>query len=521
MSINNVQSKQYVTRHITNDGDLDFTESPFYWQNCNPSALSKTWHGFLSIVGQENVDKDYTDPIDKTDFEVEVIKTNASIDDFRKFLNDGQRFGTINITNAECQNFNMLKKMYGSVAYIVFEDRKFNEKDPRMKHDRHISFYTEYDLCMMNQRCFHSDKSYYRAITNKISPAVIASSGQMRNQSNNKETSLDKTRKKLYRNGFSLESRDDNKWTYSNPHHPTMDEYFSNKRTEHLDSQDMMNLLWLAIGDAHRDEARLRSEKPDINKNLAFNLYHYNLIGFGWMPCLFAKQELNELDKCIIHMYEKSNLQNDIRRIENASKDQLEKSDIPPGMHKILMFKNMNGKESSSKPTDCLSLSKVSRIDCYVSRYVITDIDGNKTMTDFIDLVDDIPKVEIQMSPMTPGKYVVTGRYADGRCIKYEMDANEWREHSYEIDRFIPGSRQAIQNFNAKQAALNGEELSKKVSPMWITSDDLNDILSNVIDDEISNPKNFSLNPIAKYRISVPDYRQILGSDGTLYDSIN
>ena len=37
------------------------------------------------------------------------------------------------------------------------------------------------------------------------------------------------------------------------------------------------------------------------------------------------------------------------------------------------------------------------------------------------------------------------------------MDAAVWKEHSYEIDKYIPGSLQAIKEYNLKQALDNGE----------------------------------------------------------------
>ena len=479
MTHNNIQNGFVTKKHIAKDDDLDFVESPFYWQNCNPSALTKTWHGFLSVVGNENDNNICDNPDNKTEFESEIIRTNSSIEEFRQFIEDGQKFGTINITNGECSNFDLLKRMYGSVIYVVFEDRLFNKKDPRLKHGRHVSFFTEYDLCLMNPRAYHSDDSYYRAISNKIVPSIITSSGQLRNQSTNTETSFERTRKKLYRNGFTLESRDSNRRSYSSSNYPTKEEYYSNKDIEHLDSQDMMNLLWTAICDAHRDDGNIPEEKRTPSQNLAYYLYHFNIVGFGWMPCLFAKQELNELDKCILYMYEKSNLQNELNKLENGS-EPIKKQEDPPGMHKVLMLKGMNINKR-------YSLNKITKIDhVFGQNSTITSINGKKIIAQFIDLVDDIPDVDIQMNPEIPGRYIVTGKYADGRCIRYEMDELEWREHSYDIDLFIPGSRQAIQNFNMKQAELNGEisshEYSTKLRWTKFKDEDLNDLLENVID---------------------------------------
>lgn len=442
---NNDIPSNFVTNHVAKDEDLDFTESPFYWQNCNPSALAKTWHGFLSIVGEENVSQICDSPDDKNEFESEIIKSNSSIGAFKKFIEDGQKFGTINITNGDCSNFEMLKKMYGFVIYVVFEDRRFNKKDPRMKHGRHISFFTEYDLCLMNSQCYHSDESYYNAILDI--DMRVASTSQFKSQLRKKETQFDLTRKKMYRNGFKIASKNGTSMSaYAKSNCPTKEEYFSNHARERLDSQDMMNLLWTAICDAHRDDGNVLKEKRNLTENLAYYLYHFNIIGFGWMPCLFAKQEFNELDKCIIHMYEKSNLQNYISKIENST-EPIEKYEDKPGIHKVLAFRDIN----ASNGTSYYPLDKIAKIDREIGLYTITDINGKNIQVDFVDLVADIPKITIIENPSFPGCTII-GRYANGQCVKCEIDEDElWKEHSYEIlDRCIPGLLEAIKKLQYK-----------------------------------------------------------------------
>ena len=78
MTHSNIQNGFVTKKHIAKDDDLDFIESPFYWQNCNPSTLTKTWHGFLSVVGNENDNNICDNPDDKTEFESE-IKTSSSV----------------------------------------------------------------------------------------------------------------------------------------------------------------------------------------------------------------------------------------------------------------------------------------------------------------------------------------------------------------------------------------------------------------------------------------------------------
>ena len=512
-----------VTRSTADDGDLYFVKSPFYWQNNNPSALAKTWHGFLRTVSCENY-VESAEPQDKTEFESEIIQTNIVIEDFRKFVDDGQKFGTINVTNADAESsyFEMLKRMYGSVAYIVFEEREYDRKDPAKKHERHVSFLTEYDLCVLNERYYHSDEAYYQAILEKVVPLVVTSSGQMKNQSNNKETSMERTLKKLYRNGFSL-GCGYTETEYAQTRCPTENEYFSNQKREKLDSQDLMNLLWRIVCDAHRDDGDPMKKRRTILQDLAYELYRANIIGFGWMPCLVAKRELNELDRCVLHLYEKSGIHNDLHKAE-CSKNSGEKEYAPPGTRKIVVFKNME--YDKFQPLERYPLDKIVKIERDVGRCQITDVNGKKIVTDYIELVDDIPQVDIMVSNEVPDRYVVTGRYADGRCIRYEMDAAVWKEHSYEIDKYIPGSLQAIKEYNLKQA-LDGGELSvpnSYVIPLkW---DDTVHWVKDMIDSGKIKVGDYKLSeyegsliyqqiPPIKY-ISVPEYTY--SSNGTYND---
>ena len=510
MSSNNLQ-QSIVRRCEVDEGDLYFVKSPFYWQNNNPSALAKTWHGYLRSVGHENY-VESAEPQNKTEFEAEIIQTNIVIEDFRKFIDDGQKFGTINVTNADAESsyFEMLKRMYGSVAYIVFEEREYDRKDPTKKHERHVSFLTEYDLCVLNERYYYSDESYYHGIIEKTIPSPITSTGQMKRQNEYKETSFERTRKKLYRNGFSL-GRSNNYTEYAPLRGPSKNEYFSNQKRERLDSQDLMNLLWRTICDAHRDDGvQTKNERTTI-QDLAYELYRANIVGFGWMPCLLAKREPNELDRCVLHLYKKSGVHNDLHKAAHSV--EIKDEDKPyalPGTHQILVFKNKT--HDKFQPTERYPLDKVVKISrAELGQYRITDVNGEELLTDYIDLVDDVPQVDITMSPEIPGKYVVTGRYADGRCIKYEMDAAVWKEHSYEIEKHIPGSLNAIKAYNLKQMLDNGE-LSIPVScsaPLKWT-DNWNNIK---ISDYYSSPQD-----IIYSRLPIPEYTY--GSNGTYSDII-
>lgn len=465
MSSSSLQ-QETIQQIVADDGDLYFVESPFYWQNSNPSALAKTWHGYLRTVGRENSSESAVAPEDKTEFESEIISTNSVIEDFRKFISDGQKFGTISITNSDADStlFEMLKRMYGSVAYIVLEERVISADDPRKKHKRHIAFFSEYDLCALNERCYHADDSYYHAITVKRIPSIVTSSGQLRKQTVETESSMDLTRKKMYRNGFKclladIISMEVGKSMYSRYSYPTKEEYFSNKKREQLGSQDMMNLLWKAISDIHREDAEDSIGAPAFKKKLANELYSANIVGFGWLPCLLAKKDLNELDRYVLHLYNKCGFHNDMHK---AAQCEEQESHTAPGSHKILVFKDMTN--DKFHPIERYPLDKIVKIDrASQGLYQIVDVNGKEMLTNYIDFVDDIPQVDIKMSNGVPGRYVVTGLYADGRCIKYEMDEMDWKEQSYKIEKHIPGSLNAIRAYNLKQMPDN-EELSIPVS---------------------------------------------------------
>lgn len=508
MSSSSLQ-QETIQQIVADDGDLYFVESPFYWQNSNPSALAKTWNGYLRTVGCENSSESADAPEDKTEFESEIIGTNAAIEDFRKFISDGQKFGTINITNSDADStlFEMLKRMYGSIAYVVLEERAISADDPRKKHKRRAAFFSEYDLCALNERCYRTDDSYYYAITEKRIPSIVTSSGQLSKQAVETESSMDLTRKKMYRNGFKCLQTDQDKGIYSRYSCPTKEEYLSNQKREQLGSQDMMNLLWKVISDIHPEYAEDPIGRDTFKKKLANELYSANIVGFGWLPCLFAKKDLNELDRYVLYLYDKCGFHNDMHK---AAQCEEQESHTAPGSHKILVFKDMSN--DKFHPTERYPLDKIVKINrAPHGLYQIVDVNGKEMLTDYVDLVDDIPQVDIKISPEIPGKYIVTGRYADGRCIKYEMDERDWKEHSYEIEKYIPGSLNAIKAYNLKQMSDNGEFF---IPVYYSTPLKWEDNWNNIkVSDYYSSPQD-----IIYSQLPIPEYTY--GSNGTYNDLI-
>ena len=354
--------------YTPSDEELYFVESPYYWVENNPSALVKVSHGYLRLIGNEvcqNRDPNSTSDNVPNYFGHDIL-TGSEVAPFAEFFQNGIKYGTINVSNAESDNFEMLKRMYGSVVYIVLESRSVCLNNPRLKHSRCILFYTEAALCSMNSKYLLSDEGYFKSIR----------------ESDSRKTSLDRTREKLYRNGFRL----CNGGAYYQ--YPTESEFWTIKDREKLNSEDLINLLWKAVSDAHPDEGRLNSD-PSAKERLAFQLFRSNIIGFGWLPCLFAKSSLNELDRCIIHLYERGNIHNVTDKLMWNFGEQCKKvkSDESGKRAQVVVFRGADGKVNK------LPLNKVIKIDDSSSKFKITMSDGKTIESDICELADDYPEI--------------------------------------------------------------------------------------------------------------------------------
>ena len=373
---------------------MGYCVSPYYWENNNPSAISFTSETF-DTVGNEilgALPKDVK--LNPTDFDHDVLDTVNESFAFRKFINNGQKFGCINITNAKCWSFNHLKEMYGSVVYIVFENKSLNENDPRLKRGRHIMFINEYDLCALNSRLFLSDEAYYSHLVN-----------------NSKYESLfTKTLKKLYRNGFVF-----------NKDYPSQIQYFSSKDVERLESQDLMNLLWKLLCSFSP------SQKNNDNKFVsafAQKLYSCNIIGFGWMPCLVAKEKYNELDNCILDTFNKLGVISTINEIKSKNEQPFE---FQIGKRGIVSFQTDSEQmklplHSIMQIKECGNLSK------------ITCKSGLEYKASSVSLVDDIPTLTFKKDTITSDINVVA-TYAGNEIRKYVIDA--FRDEDISFDSYV------------------------------------------------------------------------------------
>ena len=299
--------------------DLDFCVSSYYWANNNPSALVKSLHGDeeLKNIGYEfNIRFFDKVSINKNDFEDSVFNTLSEIQAFRNFVEYGQKFGCINITNGDSTHFNLLKQMYGSVIYLVLESRMLRKDDPAKKRTRYVVFFTEYGICCQSSVFFLSDANYLKHIE-------INNIKSTRNYSK----SFSSIMKKLYRNGFRKSISD------LSSRMPTKEQFYSLKNRERFNSSEMLIMLWKCILNGYYNE----------NSDFSFYITTSNIIGFGWLPCLFAKDCMNEMDYCILHALEQSEVLNEINLSKKLSDDS---SPFKPGTMRLISFDafNKNGK---------------------------------------------------------------------------------------------------------------------------------------------------------------------------------
>jgi len=367
--------------------------SPYYWENVNPSALMKCHYGELVTVGSEFDDSKITphDESEYSEFE-QAILNNATREaiPFRNFIEDGQKFGTVNVTSSGSACFELLKKLYGSFIYIVFEERAFRQNDPRLKHIRHVLIYDEYFLSVESTKWHLSDSAIFNYMTgskNRPTPTFLS------------------TQMKLFRNGFCVGYRI-----------PTRKEYYSDSKINRLDSSDIANLFWIIFCSIHRDES-LKSDK----QTLAWHAYHCNVVGFGWLPCLLAKKNMNELDLMIKKGLEDNSFSSVFADIVGAAKhvENQKENCEPYGSTKLLCIKSLSNESQKFIP-----LRKVESIKTKINEsgdlyYEVTDADHKIWIGD-LELVDDAPVFSMKETP--DGTVYVSQKYLSGRNVICEIN---------------------------------------------------------------------------------------------------
>lgn len=343
--------------------DLDFCISPYYWDNNNPSALVKCRNEDLKNIGYEiNNRFSYEASINRNDFEASVFNSIPEVQAFRDFIENGQKFGCINVTNGNSACFDLLKQMYGSVMYLVFESRMLRKDDPAKKRMRYVIFFTEYDICCQSSNFFLNDESYIKHI--EIDRSLFSS-----------------IMEKLYRNGFRISSSSSNV-SYAHSIMPTKEQFYSLKNRERFNSSEMLIMLWKCILNGYYN-----------NKDLSFYVISSNIIGFGWLPCLFAKDHMSEMDYCILHALEQSEVLNEV----NLSKKLADNSSpFKPGTMKLVSFDEWG----KNKPT-LIPFQNIIRIEHNIkplpeiSSYKIFTTDGVVHNCYGFNEIDDKPNVKI------------------------------------------------------------------------------------------------------------------------------
>ena len=351
--------------------DLDFCVSPYYWDNNNPSALVKCRNEELKNIGYEVNNRFFDEAsINKNDFEASVFDTIPEVQAFRDFIENGQKFGCINITNNNSACFDLLKQMYGSVMYLVFESRMLRKNDPAKKRTRYVIFFTEYSICCQCSNFFLSDAGYlqYIEINNNINKGY--------------SKTFSSIMEKLYRSGFR-------KIISSGVSSimPTKEQFYSLKNRERFNSFEISILLWKCILNGYYN-----------NKDLSFYAISSNIIGFGWLPCLFAKDSMNEMDYCILHALEQSEVLNEVNLSKNLSDNS---SPFKPGTMKLVSFTEWGKQEPTLIP-----FQNIIRIDCdrkpfpEISSYKIFTTDGAVYNCYGFNEIDDKPNVKILKNPV-------------------------------------------------------------------------------------------------------------------------
>ena len=409
-------------RKYYEDNEIDFGSSQYYWENNNPYAITKNFHGHIVTLGNEMFrHRTYQDhDLESTEFERFVFDSSHDYDEiraFRKFIEHGQKFGCVNITNDECDHFDLLKSMYGSIAYIVFEDRSLDKEDPTKKKARHVFFLDEYDLCMLNFRIFMSDESYYGSILDKsISPLPISQmmqTGFPGNMKKKEKSASDILCEKLYRLGFVCNQN----------FYPTKDQYYSRKAKsvstlDFLESSELMMLLCRTISSACKPNDN--DDDADELRNL---FYSCNIVGLGWLPCIFSKTTLNELDRYVLHILDKCGIVSELSKLSiNESTPEYEPE---IGTTKLLHVFT-NGYEKK------IPLYDVVEVDANRSFFpcIVKEKNGTHHLATKIDLVEDIPEVEIKKdNDIVNGSERVTAiaKYANGKKKSFSIDSFEMK----------------------------------------------------------------------------------------------
>jgi len=400
-----------ILNPLTGTNEADFFVSPYYWENNNPSALVKTHGGIFHSAGEELFGFRATST-SSSDFEIHVLSNSVEVFSFRKFLEDGQKFGTINITNAECGNFRMLKEMYGSFMYVIFEDRKRNSENPTLRPLRHVEFFSEYQLCLLNKHDWFSEDAYYLSISNGDNVVY--------NGVSILPNTWAETRAKLFRNGFYTTSI--NEISYSEEHFPSKEEYYGNNKREKLNSNDLVNLLWKALCYLHEND--IETTKPTMENSaesymeklrvgLATSCCTCNVVGFGWLPCLFAKSELNEADKYVLLMFERRNvLDDEFDKKKNISNDNKQRKSKPA--NKIVEMRNIVSKREEHVLKFPLQEIVSIKQDPETNVYTVIDKDGKTHTANSVELQDNKPIYKITSDSNQPGEYLLQTKWFDG-----------------------------------------------------------------------------------------------------------
>lgn len=288
--------------------------SDHYWEQNNPSALCVKYDtDNLYTIGHEQWPEGPPMVVDEetyfTEFEKNVFDNYQNRFIFHEFIQHGIKHDCINLTSGE-NNFELYKKLYGNKLYVVLESRAISYKDPSLKRSRWCIFLDEYLLALMNSKFFISDDHFVQN---------IAKSKELHT------AKFEYVWTKLYRCGFRYSVKKDR----INYRHrfPTAKEYYSHKYHEDLSPKELGFLLFRALTEVNL----IHDYQQTLLDPIPFAMISTsNIIGIGWLPALFSKTELNELDRFVLGSYENGSnyrterlvyeLEDEIPRLLNSQK---------------------------------------------------------------------------------------------------------------------------------------------------------------------------------------------------------
>jgi len=276
-----------------------FPISDRYWEQNNPSALVPAGDGSISMIGSEYERLGWNEPIPIETIEYNSLENNLFQDTyckyaFNRFMSEGMKYGCIN-TGCASEQEDLYKKLYGNFVYVVLEHRALDHYHPNRKHTRFVLFFTEYDIARLIEPRLLTPEMYFSQLTSDYETKSVYAL---------KETVFNK----LFRNGLeNIHSQEVHVSTYPlqrGTRWMTMKEYFNNPNREKLTPQELCFLFWYMIASGTLKDHETVGHTGFYESDESCCFHFTNIVGFGWLPCLMAKESFNEMDRLVFSSFE-------------------------------------------------------------------------------------------------------------------------------------------------------------------------------------------------------------------------